>query len=345
MSLALQHIRLDLNKKRILDDVSFNVGTGEFISLLGASGAGKSTTLKVIAGILAQDSGHIQLDGEVVDDIPAHRRKTSIVFQDVRLFPHMTIEENVAFPLKMQGVPRSDRLAQARKMLGLVHLGGMGLRRPDHVSGGQQQRVALARALAGKPQVLLLDEPFSGLDEDLRDEMRELVVELHKALGTTTILVTHDATEALMISNRIVYMRDGRVIQDATPTELYRNPKTQDVASCFGDCSILSANVVYGYFCTETLCLPATCEDGPATAVIRHDGVRVLNADVSDVASEPASFEVKSVTYHGNCYLVQLDIEGQTLVATSKTPIRTGAHVTIAIDQESVFVYPAERLC
>ena len=345
MSLALQHISLDLNGKRILDDVSFSVDTGEFVSLLGASGAGKSTTLKVIAGILAQDSGHVMLDGAIVDDVPTHRRKSSIVFQDVRLFPHMTIEENVAFPLKMQGISRTERLMQARKMLELVQLGGMGPRRPDQISGGQQQRVALARALAGKPRVLLLDEPFSGLDEDLRDEMRELVVELHNALGTTTILVTHDATEALMVSDRIVYMRDGSVVQDATPTDLYRKPKTQDVASCFGDCSIISANVVYGYFCTETLCLPASCGDGPATAVIRHDGVRVLNADVVDAANEPASFEVKGVTYHGNCYLVQLDVEGQTLIAMSKEPIHTGARVTVDIDQENVFIYPTERSC
>lgn len=203
MELDVRHIDLSMGEgkraRTVLGDVSFSVPDGAFCSLLGESGAGKSTILKVIAGILLQDGGSVLFDGAPVDGLPAHRRGIGFVFQDVRLFPHMTVEENVAYPLRMAGVGKRERLARAGELLERVQLPGFGPRRVQTLSGGQAQRVALARALAAAPAALLLDEPFSGLDESLRDDMRSLLLRLHREDGLTVLMVTHDANEAIMM--------------------------------------------------------------------------------------------------------------------------------------------------
>lgn len=268
MHLALDHICLSLSGKTILDNLSFHVDNGEFVSVLGESGAGKSTTLKIVAGLLPQDSGTVSFDGQAVDDLPTHKRSCAIVFQDIRLFPNMNVQDNVAFPLKMQGVPRSDRLRVAREMLEAVKLAGMGTRRTSELSGGQQQRVALARALAGKPRAVLLDEPFSGLDEQLREEMRALVLSLHKRFSMTSLMVTHDPDEALTMSDRIVYLSDGKLQQVGTPADLLLRPENDTVAACFGETSAIEGAVESGVFRIGKLEVPATTvEDGPAVLV------------------------------------------------------------------------------
>lgn len=273
MEIKLDNIMLDLGGKRVLDGISFSVADGEFVSLLGASGAGKSTTLKVIAGLTYQDSGEVSFDGRVIDEVPTHKRKTAIVFQDIRLFPNMDVAANVAFPLKMQGVPKAERLAVAEEMLEHVQLGGYGSRAVGELSGGQQQRVALARALAGKPHALLLDEPFSGLDEGLRSEMRELVLSLQQRLGVTAIMVTHDASEALVMSDRIVYLADGSVQQIAAPGELCLNPATDAVARSFGESLVIEGEVAGGVFTRGKLEVPAPeCPDGRAVFVRLSNG-------------------------------------------------------------------------
>lgn len=256
MQLALEHIDLKLGDKAILNDVSFTVGDGQFVSVLGESGAGKSTTLKVIAGLLPQDAGRVLFDGECVDDIPTHKRNTAIVFQDIRLFPNMDVRQNVAFPCKMQKMAKAQRLALADEMLAAVHLEGFGDRRTYELSGGQQQRVALARALAAKPRALLLDEPFSGLDEQLRDDMRALVAQLHERFLMTSLMVTHDADEALVMSNRIIYMSGGRVVQDGTPADLLLRPAAESVHNAFNDASSIEGNVHNGVFVSGKLHIP-----------------------------------------------------------------------------------------
>ena len=215
MELSVSHINLTLGSGRktmrpVLRDVSFTVPDGAFCSLLGESGAGKSTLLKVIAGILLQDSGSIAFDGAAVDGLPPHRRRLGFVFQDVRLFPHMTVEENVAYPLRMAGVGRRERRARAQELIERVQLAGFGPRPVQTLSGGQAQRVALARAIAAAPAALLLDEPFSGLDESLRDDMRSLLLRLHREEGVTALMVTHDATSA-SYCERIMFIKDGRL--------------------------------------------------------------------------------------------------------------------------------------
>ena len=268
MHLVLDHICLELSGKTILDDVSFEVADGEFVSVLGESGAGKSTTLKVVAGLLPQDAGTVSFDGRVVDDLPTHKRSCAIVFQDIRLFPNMSVADNIAFPLKMQGVARAERLRTAEEMLEAVRLPGLGKRRTYELSGGQQQRVALARALAGRPRAILLDEPFSGLDEQLREEMRALVLSLHERFAMTSLMVTHDPDEALTMSDRIVYMHDGRVVQKGSPADLLLRPASELVAACFGDTSAIEGAVEEGAFRRGKLKVPAAdVASGPAVLV------------------------------------------------------------------------------
>lgn len=233
MKLEMQAVSVDIRQTPILHSVSLGVQNGELLSLLGPSGCGKSTLLKTIAGILPMKEGRILISGRDVSRCPVHKRGAVVVFQDMRLFPHMTVEENVAFPLKMQGVPRADRLRAAEQLIDRVQMFGYGRRRISELSGGQQQRVALARALAAKPQLLLLDEPFSALDENLREDMRTLVMELHREFHMTTILVTHDRKEALSMSDRVAIMFDGEIVQTGTPQEICSHPVSDRVADYF----------------------------------------------------------------------------------------------------------------
>lgn len=273
MHLEFDHISLDLGGKRILDDVSFEVRDREFVSVLGESGAGKSTTLKIIAGLVFQDGGTVRFDGEAVDDLPTHKRGCAIVFQDIRLFPNMNVRENVAFSLKMQRVSKAERQRIADKLLAAVQLEGMGNRRTSELSGGQQQRVALARALAGRPRAMLLDEPFSGLDEQLRDDMRRLVLKLHREFDMTTLMVTHDPDEALVMSDRIVYLGEGKLLQDGVPSDILLHPQHEAVSACFGDTSAIRGSVERGMFSSGKLRVEASdVPDGDAVLVRVKDG-------------------------------------------------------------------------
>lgn len=333
MSIELKNIYFEVKDKTILEDVSFKIEDGEFVSLLGASGAGKSTTIKIIAGILGQTRGSVLIDGKVVDEVPANKRKVSVAFQDMRLFPNMTVGENVAFPMRMQGVKKKERIELADYYLDMVQLKGFGSRKVDEISGGQQQRVALARAVAAKPRVLLLDEPFSGLDENLRDGMRAIVRDLHNKLGMTTAMITHDATEALTMSNHIIYMTNGKVVQCAVPTELYDKPASADVALCFGNALDIVGTVEGGVFTHGSISFPADCADGPATAVLRYEGIHLVPQADSNVV-------VKDRLFGGEWNQVILESEGRRLALTTKDPIELGTRVVLALDEGSYFVYP-----
>lgn len=354
MEMKVQEITVSLGRKekrKILDSVSFDVREGEFLSLLGASGAGKSTLLKVIAGITVQDSGAIIFDGQAIDDLAPHRRNIGFVFQDTRLFPNMNVEENVAFPCKMAGMSRKKRLDHARHLLECVQLAGFGERQVTSLSGGQQQRIALARALAAQPRVLLLDEPFSGLDEDLRDDMRSLLLRLHRDFGTTTIMVTHDAVEALEMSDRIVYISKGCVLQDGSPPELYAQPQTKEVAACFGDCSTLEGIVRDGVFSVAGLELAAeSIADGAAVAVIRYQAVSLRKA-AQEGDREPSQegmaayqatrkpLHIRCSVYRGDIHLARVDVEGQTLTVPSSSSFGPGMAVDVIVDAEGCFIY------
>ena len=204
MKLSITDLNVELYNTPILKDVSLGIEEGEFVSLVGPSGCGKSTLFKAIAGIVPVKSGEIVLDGEKLNDVPAYKRGIVIVFQDMRLFPNMTVSENIAYPLKIKGVDRLERKARAEELLADVQLEGLGDRRVHQLSGGQQQRVALARAIAAEPRMMLLDEPFSALDEELREDMRQLIKKLHNEFHMTTLMVTHDINEARLMSDRII---------------------------------------------------------------------------------------------------------------------------------------------
>ena len=211
--LFLTDINVELGKKHILKNVSLEVKTGQLISLLGSSGCGKSTLLKTVAGIIEPYSGDVLIDGKSVLGVPVHRRGAVIVFQDLRLFPHMSVAENVEFALKMSGMKKQQYREIAREQLEKVRLEGLEDRRISQISGGQMQRVALARAFAVRPSVMLLDEPFSSLDEELRLEMGNLLLELQRESELTTVLVTHDTKEARRLSDAIAYMKDGEIVR------------------------------------------------------------------------------------------------------------------------------------
>lgn len=271
MKLEIKNLSAGYDTGVVLKDLSIDVAEGEFLSLLGPSGCGKTTLMKSIAGILPAQGGSIRLDGRDITTLPIHRRGTVILFQDMRLFPHQSVAENVAFPLKMQGVPRAERLKKAEAFLEKVQLAGFGNRKPSELSGGQQQRVALARALAAQPKLLLLDEPFSALDENLREDMRSLVLQLRREFRMTVILVTHDREEALSMSDRVALMFDGRITQIGTPQQVYNQPACRRVADYFGDCVYLPGCVRNGQFAGSDICCPASVPDGDYEMMLRPD--------------------------------------------------------------------------
>src|SRR5580765_8039830 len=214
--------------------IDLDVSEGEFVTLLGPSGCGKTTTLGLIAGFFQPTAGEIYLKGKPVVDLPSFRRDIGVVFQDYALFPHMSAADNVAFGLRMRNVPHAEIANRVADALELVQLAGLGERRPLQLSGGQRQRVALARALVINPAVLLLDEPLSNLDLKLRDEMRIEIAGIQRRLGITTVFVTHDQGEALVMSNRIAVMNAGRIEQVGTPSDIYERPATRFVAEFIG---------------------------------------------------------------------------------------------------------------
>ncbi|GAB5375330.1 MAG: ABC transporter ATP-binding protein [Acuticoccus sp.] len=236
--LSLQRLSKTYGTSVAVSEMSIEIEKSEFVSILGPSGCGKTTTLQMIAGFVEPTSGDIVLDGQTMTNVPANRRGLGIVFQNYALFPHMTVDENVAFGLKMRGLGRARRKAQVAETLDLVGLAHLAERYPAQLSGGQQQRVALARAMVIKPNVLLLDEPLSNLDAKLREEMQIELRAIQRTLGTTTVLVTHDQNEALALSDRIVVMNHGVVEQIAEPYNVYDRPGSRFVGGFLGKTNV-----------------------------------------------------------------------------------------------------------
>ena len=242
-AVQLESVTKRFGKIYALNDTSLAVRRGELVTLLGPSGCGKTTLLNLIAGFLQPDRGEITIDGRRVNDVATYKRQIGMMFQNYALFPHMTIADNVGYGLRMRGVAKSEIRDRVANVLALVRLAGVEDRRPQHLSGGQQQRVALARALVINPKVLLLDEPFSALDRNLRAAMQVEVKEIQRKLGVTTIFVTHDQSEALSISDRIAVIFEGRIHQLGTPDEIYCRPVDRLVASFVGDVNVITARL------------------------------------------------------------------------------------------------------
>jgi len=323
-----------------LDGVSLDILSGELLTILGPSGSGKTTLLKVVAGFETPDAGTVRVDGLDITAMPPARRDIGMVFQNYALFPHLTVERNVAFPLEMRNVARPEIERRVAEALGLVELQGYGRRLPRQLSGGQQQRVALARAIVFNPRLLLLDEPFGALDRKLRETMQLEVRRLQRRLGLTTIFITHDQEEALVLSDRIAVMNQGAIQQIASTTEIYERPANDFVADFVGE-----SNIFHG---TVTEVGSVTLESG-RRLLIAHDapvGTRV------GVLMRPERFgqgvnsfngAVKEAVYLGSSLKLRLACDdGLELIV--RQPVRgalpaTGSRVSVAIERESIHVF------
>jgi ABC-type Fe3+/spermidine/putrescine transport system ATPase subunit len=310
----LRHISKSYPGVQALDDVDLVIESGEFFTLLGPSGCGKTTLLRTLAGFIRQDSGEVLVADQRIDDMAAYRRNIGLVFQDYAIFPHMTVGDNVAFGLRNRRCPRQEIAERVARALDLVRLGGHAARLPHQLSGGQQQRVGLARAVVIKPQILLMDEPLSNLDAKLRIELRDDIRDLQRSLGITTIYVTHDQEEALVISDRICVMEGGHVHQVGTPWDVYARPATLFVASFVGAMNVI-ADLLVG--AEGALALGVASRPVPAlagresvTLAIRLEDMTLAGAS-DEIPSDALALDgaVDKVTFAGReaFYRVRLD--------------------------------------
>ncbi len=311
MSLKIKELCVDLQKAEILKHINLEIKTGEFVSLLGASGCGKTTLLKSIAGLLDVRCGEIMIDEKSVVNLAPEKRGTVIVFQDLRLFPHMTVEQNIAFTMSLKKVSKETQKQRVAELLEAVQLPGFEKRKIREMSGGQKQRVALARALAADPKILLLDEPFSSLDENLRSEMARLVKKLHKQLGLTVVMVTHDKSEAMKVSDRIALMKDGEVLQYDSPEEMFYHPTSKPVADYMGQTNYISGVVKNHQFISEDFTYQTEVEDGEYEWMIRPSAIRLQRTD----AGGTAAYQIQEVLFEGETAEVTLEREGRVLTA------------------------------
>lgn len=275
-SLELQNITIGYNNQAVISNLSLTVHEGELLSLLGPSGVGKTTLLKTIAGLTPPLNGEISIDGKNLTKIPAEQRDTVLLFQKPLLFPFLTVSENIGFGLKMKKWEQKRITAQAEEMMELTEIATLGDKKPHQLSGGQQQRVALARALVLQPSILLLDEPFSNLDAELRQKMQNLIQHLHQQTATTMLFVTHDQSESFIISDRIALLIDGRIHQVDTPEKLYKLPSSPEVANFFGNPNILSGTINEGILHTARLKIPVDLANNTfIQAVIRPEDIAI----------------------------------------------------------------------
>ena len=311
MSDAAPGLRLEGVARRFgaayaLRDVSFDVPAGELCVVVGPSGCGKTTALRIVAGLETPDSGRVMVGGRDLADVPPERRGTAIVFQHFALFPDRTVEGNVGYGPRVQGVAEAERDGIVREMLALVGLGGLGARRPHELSGGQQQRVAVARALAARPRLLLLDEPLSNVDPALRRETRERLRALHDARGVTTLWVTHDRDEALAVADTVVVMRHGEVVQQGSPREVSEEPRTTFVAEFLLDAVVFHPGEAKAFLGLET----------DATIAARPDRIGLERR-------EDGPFRIVSVAYGP----VRTEIVAEAPLPASGETFRLRAHI------------------
>lgn len=325
----------------ILDDVSISVEPGEFVTLLGPSGSGKTTLLNIIAGFTEPDSGQVLFGPEDVTRKPPHQRGIGIVFQNYALFPHMSVADNVAFPLKARKVPKSEITDRVTWALSLVKLAGYGERGIDQLSGGQKQRVALARAIVFRPRLILMDEPLSALDKQLREHMQIEIRALHETLGATSIYVTHDQREALTLSHRIAILNKGRIAQYASPEDVYDRPADSFVADFIGEGTLVpveragpGAISLAGSVLKSPHPIP-TGQD--LKLVIRSEKLRLAPSS-GDVNAFPA--RVRSIVFQGDSYLVLAETAHGLQLSLRLVTHAEGSHIPQPGEQIALQLHP-----
>lgn len=351
LPLSIDKITAHYGTTKVLEDLSLSVGDGELVSLLGASGCGKTTTLRLVAGFMQPTSGVIRLGDTDLTRLPAHGRDIGLVFQSYALFPHMSVQDNVAFGLKQRRVPGAEKTRRATAMLERVGLEHLAARLPGELSGGQKQRVALARALVIEPPLLMFDEPLSNLDAKLRVDMRVEIRQLQRANGTTALYVTHDQEEAFSISDRVAIMNQGRIMQLDTPETLYQRPANAFVARFVGFDNLIELKVtrrdgprvVAQTLDGATLSLSQDrLGDIPDAFILatRADGLHVT--DATDAEGLPATLGLR--TYLGRAYQYRCEAGAANLVANGSlaTPFEPGARVTLVPNPDQCAILKPE---
>ena len=321
-AIRLQNLTKAWGEARAVDSVSFETAAGSFAVLLGPSGCGKSTTLRLIAGLEQATAGSVHIGGEDVTRLPPAARRISMVFQSYALFPHLSVEENIVFGLKVRDVPRAEQVTRLKRVAALLGLERLLERKPSQISGGQQQRVALGRAIIAEAAVCLMDEPLSNLDAQLRHEMRREIRSLQQELGMTMVYVTHDQTEAMSMADQVILMKDGRIVQDATPAELYARPASVFAARFIGTPPM---NVVS---------LPSLTGEGYLLGV-RPEHVRL--------GAHGILARVETVEYLGADSIVTCRVGPQALTARlpGQVGLARGSEVRLAWEQDAVHLFDA----
>lgn len=322
-----------------VDQVSLDIERGEFFALLGPSGCGKTTLLRMLAGFETPTSGRIVLGGKDLSRVPPYRRPVNMMFQSYALFPHMTVAGNVAFGLKQDRVPRGEIARRVEEVLGLVQLDGFSRRKPHQLSGGQRQRVALARSLVKKPQLLLLDEPLAALDKKLREQTQFELMEIQRKVGITFVIVTHDQEEAMTVADRIAVMNKGRIVQVASPTEIYERPNCRYVAEFIGNVNIFEGQVsaiengqlrLRSDEAGGELVAPASALSvgAPASVAVRPEKIALSRTAADEPGANRLAGVVSEIGYFGSVstYHVRLK-SGKTVVSTqtNRAPVEGGA--------------------
>jgi ABC-type Fe3+/spermidine/putrescine transport system ATPase subunit len=341
--LVLRHLDIHYKNQRVIHDFNLTVADGELVSLLGPSGAGKTTILRAVAGFLHPSKGEILIDGQSVIGAAPEKREAVMVFQKPLLFPFMNVEQNVAFGLKMRGQSGKRIQRQIHEILALTQLDGLGRRKVHELSGGQQQRVSLARALVLKPAVLLLDEPLTSLDATLRQQMRELIQEVQAETRVTTLFVTHDQSEALMISHRVGLLLDGRLRQVDKPHQLFYQPLDPQVARFFGGTNFFEGQIRDHVFFSDVCRVPVPRKEGNGdrfSATIRPEDV-VISRKPAQGQNGHIHGRVKRTSFEGMATRVWVDCRTiQFTVLTSDTGYEPGDQVQLSIPLEKVRVFP-----
>ena len=333
--LEVRAIAKRFGARDVLKDISLNIAAGEFLTLLGESGSGKTTLLRLIAGFEQPTSGEIWMSGERLDTLPPYKRRVNTVFQNYALFPHLNVRDNVAYGLRVQGAPKNEIPTRVAEALNMVKMAEFADARPSRLSGGQQQRVALARALVNRPQLLLLDEPLSALDANLRKQMQSELKSLQREIGITFLFVTHDQEEAMVLSDRIALLRDGALEQVASPREIYAHPATAYTAQFIGQTNLLRGEIRRSIATCGVLRWPLEEADGPAVFSLRPETIRLCPDGKRQVNEVKFRASVRQQIYSGATELLEVDCGADQLLR-----VRLPACGLITGEHDFVFSIP-----